>query len=149
MWASAPVRGAAPAWPRSKWSAPHIPGHSCRSTDWLLLYAQLLFSSGLVTDLHELEGLTLVCDCPMSQPCEADVLAGLLFDTTSSSSKKAVRRATRVPPGWRQPLGVFGRGTASGIDHALVARERCGLLFQVLRRAPLRRLRLSHGRGLG
>ena len=36
----------------------------------------------LTSDLPQLAGMTLVCDCPLTIPCEAEVLAGLVFEQT-------------------------------------------------------------------
>ena len=36
--------------------------------------------SNLAADLKCLEGLTLVCDCPIQAVCEGDLLAGMVFD---------------------------------------------------------------------
>ena len=38
-----------------------------------------------------LRGKVLVCDCALSQPCEADVLAGMLFDLGADPGKRAHR----------------------------------------------------------
>ncbi|CAJ1349091.1 unnamed protein product, partial [Effrenium voratum] len=55
----------------SKWAASEIPG--------LPHYVAHIHQSGLFDQLEELEGMTLVCDCAIEVPCEADVLIGLLF----------------------------------------------------------------------
>ena len=41
--------------------------------------------------LPELAGLTLVCDCPMDQSCEADILIGLYFGATAPDVNPASR----------------------------------------------------------
>ena len=41
--------------------------------------------------LPELAGLTLVCDCPMDQWCEADILIGLYFGATAPDVNPASR----------------------------------------------------------
>ena len=58
----------------------HPHRHSCyNKCEWLPLYVERLIQH-LQADLHELCGCVLVCDCPPEATCEADVLAGLVFE---------------------------------------------------------------------
>ncbi|CAE7361503.1 unnamed protein product [Symbiodinium sp. CCMP2592] len=56
--------------PVTQWASPFVSGHNCDADEWLALY----------TDLVQLEGRTLACDCALNQVCEGDLLAGLVFD---------------------------------------------------------------------
>ena len=56
-----------------------------------MLNGQHVREQGLETTLPTLRGKVPVCDCPMSQPCEADVLAGMLFDLGADPGKGAER----------------------------------------------------------
>ena len=59
--------------------------------DVLVLYGQYIREQGLEASLPTLRGKVLVCDCALSQPCEADVLAGMLFDLGADPGKRAHR----------------------------------------------------------
>ncbi|CAE7730172.1 unnamed protein product [Symbiodinium sp. CCMP2592] len=65
--------------PVTQWASPFVPGHNCGADEWLPLYVEHVLSN-LQTDLVQLEGRTLACDCALSQVCEGDLLAGLVFD---------------------------------------------------------------------
>ena len=52
-------------------------------------------TSALWDALPELSGLSLVCDCPLDQICEADILIGLYFDATSPVSDPRHRGTDR------------------------------------------------------
>ena len=56
-----------------------VPGHNCGADEWLALYVEHIVAN-LQTDLVQLEDKLLACDCPLSQVCEGDILAGLVFD---------------------------------------------------------------------
>ncbi|CAE7846314.1 unnamed protein product, partial [Symbiodinium necroappetens] len=64
--------------PTSKWRNPWVAGLTCDPGQALARYADFV-AAELWHDLEELVGLTLLSDTPMEVPCEADVLAGLLF----------------------------------------------------------------------
>ena len=49
-------------------------------------------------ELHSLLGKTLVCDCAEEELCEADVLAGLVFEATSPNASAPHPRAAGIPP---------------------------------------------------
>eukprot|EP00435_Cladocopium_sp_Y103_P040697 s950_g11.t1 len=70
----------------TKWRSPWTPGHNCDTSEWLSLYVQHIRTSNLWEQLEELHSCTLVCDCPLTEMCEADVLVGLFFDATSPST---------------------------------------------------------------
>ena len=65
---------------RTKWASPFVPGHDVSMDEWLPAYVNWV-SQTLLADLKELEGQRLVCDCEHGGPCEADILAGLVFDS--------------------------------------------------------------------
>ena len=54
-------------------------GLNCDPAERLTRYAEFILTE-LWNELDQLWGMTLLCDCPLDVPCEADVLAGLLFD---------------------------------------------------------------------
>ena len=64
--------------PTSKWRNPWVAGLTCDPGQALARYANFV-AAELWHDLAELIGKTLLSDTPMEVPCEADVLAGLLF----------------------------------------------------------------------
>ena len=66
----------------TKWKSPWQVGVNCTPQDWLPLFVQYVRET-LWQELDELEGKVLVCDCPAAQTCEADLLAGLVFDRLS------------------------------------------------------------------
>ena len=83
----------------TKWKSPWTPGHNCEAGDWLARYIIHIRTSSLWDQLHELQGHTLVCDCPMDQLCEADMLIGLYFDAIAvqgSSQQLGGHKATGV-----------------------------------------------------
>jgi hypothetical protein len=71
--------------PTTKWKSPWQVGVNCTPQDWVPYYVQYIRET-LWCELDELEGSVLVCDCPAAQTCEADLLAGLIFDRLSSHS---------------------------------------------------------------
>ena len=74
--------------PTTKWKSPWQVGVNCTPQDWIPYYVQYIRET-LWCELDELEGLVLVCDCPAAQTCEADLLAGLIFDRLSSHGHRA------------------------------------------------------------
>ena len=72
--------------PIKRWACPFTPGVNCSTDDWMDLYAEHIMTH-LTPDLPQLAGMTLVCDCPMTIPCEADVLAGFVFEQTRPHEK--------------------------------------------------------------
>ena len=71
---------------RSKWACPYVPGHHCAADEWAPRYIEHI-ALHLWDNLGELQGHTLVCDCPVEVYCERDVLAGLCFDRESSDPR--------------------------------------------------------------
>ena len=78
----------------TKWKSPWTPGHICEAGEWPARYIVHVRTSPLWDALPELAGLSLVCDCPMDQLCEADLLVGLYFDATSPESSPTNRGTT-------------------------------------------------------
>ena len=69
--------------PVTKWRSPDTCGHDCSAEEWVARYVGHICSSEVLwTALPELRGKTLVCDCPWQDLCEADLLAGLVFEAT-------------------------------------------------------------------
>ncbi|CAE7241467.1 FCPB [Symbiodinium natans] len=64
--------------PVTQWACPFVPGFNCGVDDWLPLFTEHVMTH-MRSELRSLEGRVLACDCPLSQACEADVLAGLVF----------------------------------------------------------------------
>ena len=73
--------------PVTQWACAFVPGHNCGADEWMALYTGHIMSN-LAADLKCLEGLTLVCDCPLQTVCEGDLLAGMVLR----------RAASREPP---------------------------------------------------
>ena len=101
---------------KTKWASPVIPGLNSQANDWLWYYVAYLYESGLVTQLQELQGKVLVCDCPFCDPCEADVLAGLCFEASHPQGRQSMHRFSRggTPPA-RQVLLASMASTVQGI----------------------------------
>ena len=72
---------------RTNWASPLTPGHDCSLDDWLPRYVEHVRGT-LWDDLHELEGMTLVRDCSHGGFCEADMLAGLVFEALSPTARE-------------------------------------------------------------
>lgn len=61
----------------SKWGNPFIIGKDGDREEVILKYKEYLFNSGLIDDIHEIEGKDLVCWCsPL--PCHGDILKEIL-----------------------------------------------------------------------
>eukprot|EP00435_Cladocopium_sp_Y103_P060929 s497_g22.t1 len=78
----------------TKWASPWTPGHNCEASEWLARYIIHVRTSNLWDALPELQNLQLVCDCPMNQLCEADILIGLYFDATAPDARPEHRGTT-------------------------------------------------------
>ena len=63
----------------TKWSCPFLAGKDGTHEECMMWYIQHLHYGPLWCQLEELYGKTLVCDCPMGQGCEADVLIAECF----------------------------------------------------------------------
>ena len=53
---------------RSKWACPYVPGHHCAADEWAPRYIEHI-AMHLWDSLGELQGHTLVCDCPVEVYC--------------------------------------------------------------------------------
>ena len=74
--------------PTTIWKSPFVVGVNCNSDEWIPLFCQHV-RCNLWDKLHTLAGMTLVCDCTSPGMCEADLLAGLVFDSISVSYASA------------------------------------------------------------
>lgn len=66
---------------RTKWASPFTPGHDAP-----------LVMEKLGNSLQELQGVTLVCDCQHGGLCEADMLAGMVFDALRPNEPQPLAR---------------------------------------------------------
>ena len=90
--------------PTTKWKSPITPGHDCSPEEWIAQYiAHVCTESDLWDSLPALTGKILVCDCPWQDLCEADLLAGLVFEATApvddsrpTSNKTSRRRSSKA-----------------------------------------------------
>ena len=64
---------------------------NCEAGEWPARYIVHIRTSPLWDALPELAGLSLVCDCPVDQFSEAELLIGLYFDATSPGSSRTNR----------------------------------------------------------
>ena len=90
--------------PTTKWKSPWQVGVNCTPQDWVPYYVQYIRET-LWCELDELEGAVLVCDCPAAQTCEADLLAGLIFDRLSEQGQRSAPQVVQGFSG-RSPQGV-------------------------------------------
>lgn len=74
----------------------HLTHGMTRSSQWLPRYVQWVMETGW-HDLHELQGKTLVCDSQHGGPCEADMLAGMVFDSLRPADPPLLRKAVVTP----------------------------------------------------
>ena len=84
--------------PTTKWKCPVQPGVNVTPDEWLPTLVSHV-QENLMTALPELTGKRLACDCALGHPCEADVLAGMVFDITQPQAQKP---APQVAP-YRRP----------------------------------------------
>ena len=103
--------------PVGQWACPFVPGMNCSTDDWLNLYAEHVMFN-LAEELPQLQDHVLVCDCPLQVVCEADVLAGLVFEQTQPGPAPCPQ-ATGVTRGRRSGGSVrrvmLGLTAASGL----------------------------------
>lgn len=78
---------------RPQWKAPVVPGIDCSDDEWVCRYVDFICNSLLWDKLPQLQGSTLVCDCPWQSLCEADLLAGLVFEATAPVQHPVVAQA--------------------------------------------------------
>ncbi|CAE7251852.1 unnamed protein product [Symbiodinium sp. CCMP2592] len=84
--------------PVTKWCSPYTPGHDCSPSEWMHLFVEHIICN-YWTSLPDLQGATLVCDCPLGSLCERDVLAGLVwYQLASSRSGGRECRVGRLHP---------------------------------------------------
>ena len=83
--------------PTTCWKSPFVAGHDCAPDEVMPLYIDHI-KRNFDQELHSLLGKTLVCDCAEDELCEADVLAGLVFEATSPSASAPHPRAAGIPP---------------------------------------------------
>ena len=83
--------------PTTCWKSPFVAGHDCAPDEVMPLYIDHI-KRNFEQELHSLLGKTLVCDCAEGELCEADVLAGLVFEATSPNASAPHPRAAGVPP---------------------------------------------------
>ncbi|CAJ1356130.1 unnamed protein product, partial [Effrenium voratum] len=79
--------------PRSQWASPFVQGHTCTTDDWLPLYVDFVLAN-LQAELPALQGKRLACDCGPDSVCEADALAGMVFDATHPDAEASLPRVT-------------------------------------------------------
>ena len=73
-----------------------MPGHDCSWDKWIPRFVQYVHQSGLNERLPELMGKRLACDCSFEEVCEADILAGLVFEEcVQQSAAQPARRKNR------------------------------------------------------
>ena len=77
----------------TKWKSPFVSGHNCPEDEWLIRYVDYICSSSLWSELPELEGWILTCDCPWQSMCEADILSGLFFEYTTPRPRPRLQQA--------------------------------------------------------
>ena len=74
--------------PTTKWACPFVAGQDGSHEDCMLWYIQHLQEGPLQSQLQELYGKELVCDCPMGQSCEADILIAKCACKLSSKQRR-------------------------------------------------------------
>lgn len=79
----------------TKWKSPFQVGRHGAPAEIAFRYLVFMQGSALQQQLHELAGMTLVCDCPRNQHCHADVLVGLCWELYCSDQPST--RKTGVP----------------------------------------------------
>ena len=68
-------------WPVGDWTNPFQPGRDGTAFETVIRYMQWIQDQPtLLSQLHQLRGQTLVCDCPHSQLCHGDVLAAMIWE---------------------------------------------------------------------
>lgn len=109
------------------------------------------------TELRSLMGKTLVCDCDADELCEADVLAGMVFEITCPDAAAPHPRAAGMPPRrivrgpkrWQRAYRGFAGDNSCGFVGFSMETGVCG--GDVPQAFPSRlvlRLPVPHDRGL-
>jgi hypothetical protein len=100
----------------AKWKSPWTP---CEAGEWPARYIVHIRTSPLWDALPELAGLTPVCDCPMDQLREADILIGLYFGATTPDGDPAPSTTQRRGLANDEP-GSSGASVLQAVSRALV-----------------------------
>ena len=81
--------------------------------------------------LPELAGLALVCDCPMDQLCEVDILIGLYFDATAPDGNPASRGSEGK---WSRTVALLQgiQALPKGVALPMMSQEALVLAFRKL-----------------
>eukprot|EP00435_Cladocopium_sp_Y103_P025354 s2906_g6.t1 len=82
--------------PKTKWASPFTPGHNVSLDEWLPKYVEWV-SRNLWSAWPELEGKLLVCDCQHDGQCEADLLAGMVFDALRPGADPPLSKVVLTP----------------------------------------------------
>ncbi|CAE7218895.1 FCPB [Symbiodinium sp. CCMP2592] len=97
--------------PVTKWCSPYTPGHDCSPSEWMHLFVEHIICN-FWTSLPDLQGATLVCDCPLGSLCERDVLAGLVWYQLASSRRGGSWQGMPAPA-WSAAWAAFTQIPAS------------------------------------
>ncbi|CAE7240678.1 unnamed protein product [Symbiodinium sp. CCMP2592] len=97
--------------PVTKWCSPYTPGYDCSPSEWMLLFVEHIVCN-FWTSLPDLQGATLVCDCPLGSLCERDVLAGLVWYQLASSRSGGSWQGMPAPA-WSAAWAAFTQIPAS------------------------------------
>ena len=65
----------------TKWSSPFSPGVHGSASECVALYLDHIWKQGLMDQIEELRGMTLVCDCEPDEPCRGDALTAAFYPT--------------------------------------------------------------------
>ena len=60
---------------RTKWASPFSPGIHGNAAECVSFYLDHIWKQGLADQVKKLQGMTLVCDCRLKEPCTGDALA--------------------------------------------------------------------------
>ena len=89
--------------PPSKWATPFTEGQHGTHLDCMIHYVNYIHVSGLVRDIGQLAGKTLLCDCPYSKSCVADVLIAECYAAWERNTPEVPRG---TPDGGRRQLST-------------------------------------------
>jgi hypothetical protein len=70
---------------KTKWASPFLPGIHGSASECVAQYLDHIWKHGLVIQIEELRGATLVCDCEPGVPCTGDALAAGFYASTRST----------------------------------------------------------------
>ena len=96
----------------SKWASPFTPGLHGTREDTLVRYVDHLHGTGLVDDIASLRGMTLLCDCPPSVACVADVLVAEYYQCAIQQEECKSSGTRREAP---SSLGAGAKGVSLGL----------------------------------